>query len=320
MIIKLKDKVLEGKSLTKSEAMQICSLQSSRLYELMAAASAIREHHRGDFIDLCSIVNAKSGGCSEDCSFCAQSYESKAEIERYPLRSYKEVAAAALSAKRNGAARFCLVTGGKRVLEGEIEKLSVMVKSISTEGLLTCATLGLLDDNSIITLRDSGLNRYHHNIETSERFFPQVCSSHTFKDKVKTIEAVKSSGLSLCSGGIFGLGETWEDRVDMAFFLRDIEADSVPINFLTPIAGTKMANSTTLNPTDALKIIGLYRFILPHREIRICGGRMQTLGEFNSFIFMAGADGLLIGNYLTTTGRPPYEDTRFIELSGFRYK
>ncbi|MBF0519510.1 MAG: biotin synthase BioB [Nitrospirae bacterium] len=320
MVTKLKDKVLEGKNLTRNEAVDLCSLPNSRLYELMAAASAIRQHNMGDFIDLCSIVNAKSGGCSEDCSFCAQSYESKAEIERYPLKSFKEIRASVISAKKNGARRFCLVTGGRKVPDGEIIKLSDMVKSINAEGLLPCATLGLLNEDSLRLLKTSGLNRYHHNIETSERFFPQVCHTHTFKDKVRTIEAVKSIGLSLCSGGIFGLGENWEDRIDMAFFLRDIEADSIPINFLTPVAGTKMADVSTLDPADALKIISLYRFILPQREIRICGGRIQTLGEFNSFIFMAGADGLLIGNYLTTTGRSPFLDTRFIELSGFRYK
>ncbi|QWR77450.1 biotin synthase BioB [Candidatus Magnetomonas plexicatena] len=320
MITKLTNKVLEGKILIKNEALDICSLPNSRLYELMAAASAIRQHYRSDFIDLCSIVNAKSGGCSEDCSFCAQSYESKADIERYPLKSYKEIGAAAMSAKKNGARRFCLVTGGKKVLDGELIKLSDMLKHISAERLLPCATLGLLNEDSLRLLKDSGLNRYHHNIETSERFFPQVCHTHTFKDKVKTIEAAKSTGLSLCSGGIFGLGETWEDRVEMAFFLRDIEADSIPINFLTPVAGTKMADVPPLDPIVALKIISLYRFILPEREIRICGGRMQTLGEFNSFIYMAGADGLLIGNYLTTTGRSPALDTRFIEQTGLRYK
>ena len=161
-----------------------------------------------------------------------------------------------------------------------------------------------------------GLERYHHNLETSEKFFAEICTTHTYQDKIKTIKQVKETGLSLCSGGIFGLGENWEDRIDMAFALKEINPDSVPINFLTPIKGTKLGIRDYLEPFDALKIISLYRFILPDKEIRVCGGRMQTLGEFNSFVFLAGADGLLIGNYLTTLGRNFEDDLKLIKQFG----
>jgi biotin synthase len=164
------------------------------------------------------------------------------------------------------------------------------------------------------------LERYHNNLETSERFFSEICTTHTYQDKINTIREVKSAGLSLCSGGIFGLGETWEDRIDMAFELRDIGPDSVPINFLTPVKGTRLGLQELLAPFDALKIISLYRFVLPDKEIRVCGGRLQILGELHPFIFPAGADGLLTGNYLTTLGRDFEDDLRLISRYGLRVR
>jgi biotin synthase len=174
----------------------------------------------------------------------------------------------------------------------------------------------MLREKELSILKSAGLDRYHHNIETSEGFFPQVCSTHSYADKLKTINTLKSIGLSLCSGGIFGLGETWQDRIDMAFLLRELDVDSVPINFLIPIKGTALGHRQFLHPFEALKIISLFRYILPQKEIRICGGRMQILGEFNSMVFLAGADSLLIGNYLTTSGRNYEDDFRLIEAYG----
>jgi len=191
-----------------------------------------------------------------------------------------------------------------------------MVSAVRELGLLPCATLGLLAKQDLQKLRDAGLERYHNNLETSERFFSEICTTHTYQDKIETIREVKSSGLTLCSGGIFGLGETWDDRIDMAFALRDIGPDSVPINFLTPVKGTRLGVNRMLDPFEALKIISLYRFILPDKEIRVCGGRIQTLGEFHSLIFAAGADGLLTGDYLTTLGRHFEDDLRLITQCG----
>jgi len=191
-----------------------------------------------------------------------------------------------------------------------------MISDIRKIGLLPCATLGILDEDELTALKESGLERYHHNIETSERFFPEICSSHTYKDKIKTIEKVKKVGLSLCSGGIFGLGEEWSDRVEMAITLRGLGADSIPINFLIPVKGTRLEGLDLLEPLEALKIISLFRYMLPEKEIRVCGGRAQTLGELNSFVFFSGADGLLIGNYLTTKGRSPEADLKLIKTLG----
>ncbi|HDZ83680.1 MAG TPA: biotin synthase BioB, partial [Nitrospirae bacterium] len=172
------------------------------------------------------------------------------------------------------------------------------------------------DAQELRQLKDAGLNRYHHNLETSEAFFSEICTTHTYQDKIKTIGAVKSEGLSICSGGIFGLGESWEDRIDMAFALKEIGVDSVPINFFTPVTGTPLGNNELLDPLEALKIIAIYRLILPKSEIRVCGGRSLTLGDMNSLIFNAGADGLLLGNYLTTTGRRPEDDLKMIKDIG----
>jgi biotin synthase len=236
----------------------------------------------------------------------------------YPLLDTQAVLEKATEAKAGGAKRFCIVTSGRKTSGGEIDRIAAMITEVRKLGLLPCATLGLLGSDELLTLKEAGLERFHHNIETSERFFPEICSTHTFTEKLKTIDAVQSAGLSLCSGGIFGLGESWHDRIDMACMLREIGPDSVPINFLIPVRGTRLGSRAALEPFEALRIISLLRFMLPDREIRVCGGRMQTLGEFHSFIFAAGADGLLSGNYLTTTGRNFEDDLRLIRQHGLR--
>lgn len=316
MINNLKNKVINRGLITKSEAFYLSVIKGSDLFDLFAAANKIRETFIGDIVDLCSIVNAKSGACPEDCSYCAQSARSKAEINIYPLVNKNTVMEKAKEARDAGVKRFCIVTSGRKIGKNELREIALMIKDLRKIGLLPCATLGLLDKEELSFLRDNGLERYHHNLETSERYFPEICRTHTYQDKLKTIEAVKSTGLSLCSGGIFGLGETWEDRIDMAFALRELDIDSVPINFLIPVKGTALAGTEMLNPFDALKIISLYRFILPKKQIRVCGGRIQVLGQLNSMVFMAGADSLLTGNYLTTTGRTYEDDSVLIEQYG----
>jgi len=174
----------------------------------------------------------------------------------------------------------------------------------------------MLRKSELSILKSAGLDRYHHNLETSEGFFPLVCSTHSYADKLNTIDAVKSTGFSLCSGGIFGMGETWQDRIEMAFLLKELDVNSVPVNFLIPLKGTALEHRNFLHPFEALKIISIFRFILPQTEIRICGGRMQVLGEFNSMVFLAGADALMIGNYLTASGRNYEDDFRLIRTYG----
>ncbi|MCL4537128.1 MAG: biotin synthase BioB [Nitrospirae bacterium] len=324
MIDSLEDKIiLSGYSITKEEALQLVQIQPSafslqHFFNLFSAANRIRETFRENSVDLCSIVNAKSGACPEDCSYCAQSSKSKIEVLVYPLVKKDIVIDKAKEAKDAGVKRFCVVTSGRKIGKNELIEIASMITDIRSIGLLPCATLGLMDKEELSFLKESGLERYHHNLETSERFFPEICRTHTYHDKLKTIDAAKAVGLSICSGGIFGLGETWQDRIDMAFAIKELNVDSVPINFLIPVKGTSMGDRDFLHPFEALKIISLYRFILPEKEIRVCGGRMQILGEFNSMVFMAGADALLTGNYLTTTGRTFKDDLRLIEQYGLR--
>ncbi len=297
----------------KKFALHLSTLQGHEIFELFALSDSTRIHFHGNRIDLCSIVNARSGACPEDCSFCAQSVYSKTNIKAYPLVTREKSLEAAESAKKSGVKRFCIVTSGKRTSGRDLEQICNFVSDIRKRGLLPCATLGMLNTPELKTLKDAGLHRYHHNLETSEAFFRQICTTHTYKEKIKTIEAAKLLGLSICSGGIFGLGESWGDRIDMAFALKEIGVDSVPINFLTPIHGTPLGNRKMLNPVEALKIVAIYRLILPESEIRICGGRPTTLRDLQAYIFMAGANGLLIGNYLTTSGRNPEDDLKMIQ-------
>lgn len=300
----------------RKNALSLSTMQGAEIYELLNIANKLRIEHRGSKVDLCSIVNAKSGACPEDCSFCAQSAHSRTEAEVYPLLKKEEILNAAISAKENKARRFCIVTSGKRPSASELDRICSIISEINLMGLLPCATLGMLDEYQLGQLKDAGLNRYHHNLETSEAFFREICTTHTYKDKLRTIDRARSLGLSVCSGGIFGLGESWEDRIDMAFAISDTGADSVPINFLSPIAGTPLGSKEALSPMEALKIIAIYRIIMPDREIRICGGRHSTLRGLASHVFLAGADGLLIGNYLTTSGGDPAEDIQMIKDMG----
>ncbi len=316
MINRLEEKILGGDILSREEAFSLSQISETELFELYASANTLRNHFKGKTVALCSIVNAKSGVCTEDCSFCAQSSKSKAGIKVYPLIQKNIVVQKAKEAKELGTQRFSIVTSGRRISEKELSDIADMISGIKEMGLIPCASLGLLGEKELSMLKSAGLGRYHHNLETSERFFPLICSTHSYGDKLKTIESAKSIGLSLCSGGIFGLGETWDDRIEMAFLLRELSVDSVPINFLIPIKGTALGGRDLLHPFEALKIVSLYRYILSEKEIRICGGRLQILGEFNSMVFLAGADGIMIGNYLTTAGRNYKDDFRLIKTYG----
>ncbi|MEW6586716.1 MAG: biotin synthase BioB [Nitrospirota bacterium] len=312
----LEKRVLKGGALDREDALALAEVSGPGVFHVFSSANRVRDHFRGNKVDLCSIINAKSGACSEDCSFCAQSSRSKAEIQVYPLLGKKEIIERANEIKRIGIRRFSLVTSGRKISGRDLKKLAGMISEIKGLGLSPCASLGLLSRDEMELLKEAGLERYHHNLETSERFFPEICSTHSYAEKIETALAARLAGLSLCSGGIFGMGETWQDRIDMAFALKELDVDSVPVNFLIPVKGTRLAGRELLHPLEALKIVSLYRFILPEKQIRICGGRMQVLGEFHSWIFFAGADGMITGNYLTTMGRSPRDDFRLIEQFG----
>ena len=285
------------------------------IYFIIFKANSIREKFKGKKIELCAIVNAKSGLCSEDCIFCAQSSRYKTNAPVYPLIEKDKILQKVIEAKRHKVKRFSLVTSGKRPSKREIEKIGNYIEEIRKTGIHTCASLGLLEYDEICYLRDKGLERLHCNIETSESFFNRICTTHRFSDKVNTLENAIKAGLSVCSGGVFGIGETWNHRIEMAVFLSKLDVDSVPINFLTPIAGTPLEKKEPLSPMEALKIVALFRLILPEKDIRICGGS-SLLGEFSSWIFIAGANALMTGNYLTTQGRNYIDDLKFIYNHG----
>lgn len=315
-INEIAERALRRKDISEREALFIAGIGNKMIPLLFYFANLLREYFKGKGIELCAIVNAKSGLCTEDCAYCSQSAISKADVPVYPLLGTKEIMRKAKEARSYGVRRFCVVTSGRKPNRKEVLSIAKTVEEIRGIGLLPCATLGLVSKEDLRILRDSGLERYHHNLETSEGFFQGICTTHSYKEKLRTIEAVKETGLSLCSGGIFGLGEDWHDRVQMAMRLREFDVDSVPINFLIPIKGTPHGEKQMLNPLEALRIVSLYRFMLPEKQIRICGGRRQVLGEFNSMIFMSGADSVLTGNYLTTTGKSYEDDLRLIRDMG----
>lgn len=309
----IEELVLEDSAISREAAASIAGYHDCDIPDLFAAANRIRSHFRGNTVSLCSITNAKSGLCSEDCAFCAQSLRSRAEINTYPLLKKEQIVQKAREVRQYAIKRFSIVTSGRTVSRGDLFAIADMISAVKELGISPCASLGILSEEELSILKTAGLDRYHHNVETSSRHFPEICSTHSYENRIVTIKAAHALGLSVCSGGIFGLGETWQDRIDMAFALRDLGVDSVPINFLIPVQGTALGYRKLLHPIEALKIISLYRFILPQKEIRICGGRTQVLGEFNAMIFFAGADGMITGNYLTTTGRSPEDDLRLLK-------
>jgi biotin synthase len=311
------EQVLSGEQLGPQQAAELADLSGADLVDFLAAANRIREHFRGGSVDICSIVNARSGACSEDCRYCAQSSHYGTNGPVYPLLDVGRMEEAAAAAKRNGAVRFCIVTSGRGIDDdGDLRAIAQGIGRVRALGLSPCATLGSLTRDQLAYLREAGLHRYHHNIETSREYFPEICSTHTFDERLELLEHARDLGLSTCSGGILGMGESMRDRISMAFTLRGLAVDSVPINFLMPIPGTPLGDAAPIPPLEGLHAIALFRFILPDREIRICGGRGAALGQLHPLIFQAGADGFMIGNYLTRTGLAPEADLQMIRDLG----
>jgi biotin synthase len=313
--------VLNGSDIDRESALALSGAEGADLWDLFAVAGRVRDHFRGNAVDICSIVNAKSGACSEDCSYCAQSIHHATGAPVYPLISVGRMSEAAESARKNGARRFCIVTSGRGIeSRDDLTNIAKGVKEVREMGLAPCATLGTLTREQLSYLKDSGLDRYHHNIETSRDYFPRICTTHTFDERLEVLHHARSLGLSVCSGGILGMGESMEDRINMAFSLRELGVDSVPINFLMPIPGTPLDRVTSITPLEALHSIALFRLILPGKEIRVCAGRGTALGQLHPLIFLAGADGFMIGNYLTTSGMDPEDDLKMIQDLGLRIR
>lgn len=292
----------------------------AELGELMARAGRARQAAQGQTVELCAIVNARSGRCSEDCAFCAQSAHHQTQAEVYPLLSAEEIVARSRAATAAGATRFGIVTSGRGCPEGPaLDEICRAVEAIRQEGRISpCGSLGLLRADQARRLASAGLTRYHHNLEAGPSHFPRICTSHGFEDRVETVRLAQAAGLEVCVGGIVGLGESPRERAELALATAQLEPESVPLNFLNPIPGTRLGHLPRLTPLQALAAVAVFRLMLPQAQIRTCGGRQQVLGPLAPLMYLAGADATMIGNYLTTEGRQPADDLADLAALGLR--
>lgn len=309
--------VLEGHQLETDEALAILRSGDEQLLDVLAAAYAIRRHYFGRRVQLYFLISAKTGLCPEDCAYCSQSKVSSADIPRYNLLSAEKLLDGARAAAERQAKTYCIVISARGPSNREMEAITTIVPRIKSEfDLKICACLGLLTPEQAAQLKACGVDRVNHNLNTSEEFYGEICSTHTYRDRVATLEAVRSAGMELCSGGIIGMGEQDADVVRMAFALRDLAAESIPVNFLNPIDGTPLAGSRRLNPRYCLKVLAMFRFANPASEIRIAGGRELHLGSMQALGLYA-ANSIFVGDYLTTEGQSPAADYKMIEELGF---
>ena len=320
LIALLGKRVLGGGAVTREEGLQLFNLESSAdILDLLAWANRIRERFKGNKIHLCSIVNAKAGACSENCSFCAQSSFYQTGSPKYGFVDPGPVREAAEEANLNGVTAVGLVAAWKGLNEGPmLDEVCDRIRELKAGGKTRPdASLGIIKDQKVADrLKEAGLECYGHNLESSRRFFPKTCTTHTYEDRLQTIGYLKKAGLKICSGGIIGMGETREDRCDLAFTLKEIGANVVPVNILNPIPGTPFENNEPLPVMEILKTIACFRFILPRKEIMIAGGRTVNLRDAQSMIFMAGASALMVGNYLTTLNQPVEKDLQMLKDLG----
>jgi len=313
-------RVLSGEAVSREEALWLFNLESAAdIFDLMAGANRIREHFKGNKIHLCSIVNAKAGACSENCSFCAQSSFYQTGSPKYGFVDPEPVQDAADEARRNNVTAVGIVAAWRGLNEGPmLDEVCDRIRELADSGKTRPdASLGIIKTQRVADrLKEAGLECYGHNLESSKRFFPKHCTTHTYEDRVQTISYLKNAGIKICSGGIIGMGETREDRCDLAFSLKEIGANVVPVNILNPIKGTPFENLAPLPPMEILKTISCFRFILPRQEIMIAGGRTVNLRDMQSMIFTAGASALMVGNYLTTLNQPVEKDLQMLKDLG----
>lgn len=303
----------QNKTYTKEELLNLYNEPLSKLLEF---SHKITEENFDNTVEACSILSAKTGACSENCKYCSQSKHNHAEIECHPLLDIEIVKKAALSAKKNGATRFCIVTSGRVPTDTDFKKILEMIKEVaSINGLHCCASLGLLSEEQIKQIKEAGVERYNHNINTSEYYHGQICTTHNYKDRVNTVKMVQKHGMEACCGVIIGMGETREDRIDMALALKELNPKTVPINFLNPIKGTLLENyQDKINEEEILKTICIFRMVLPKALLRYAGGRTTRLSKFNQKLgLIAGINSVLVGNYLTTAGSKSEEDKKMLK-------
>ena len=316
-IERLGNAVLQGKQISREEALW---LYQQPLEALCRKADEIRAHFCSNGFDICTIINGKSGRCSENCRFCAQSAHNHTGAEEYPLMPTEENLAQAKVNDAQGVLRYSIVTSGKRLSDEEVERMCHAVGQIRKEtNIAVCISFGLLKEEQYRRLKEAGVTRVHNNLETSRRNFPNVCTTHTFDDKINAIRAAQAAGLSVCSGGIMGLGETVEDRIDMALTLRELGIRSVPVNMLNPIPGTPFAQNKKLTSEDMCRIVAVYRFLLPDASIRLAGGR-GLLADKGKSCFRSGANAAISGDMLTTAGITVATDMELLKELGYEVR
>jgi biotin synthase len=316
IFLRLAEDIIEGDSPDVKMYEAIARLPVAHTFSLLPGANMLREHYFGKTVHLCTICNGKSGRCSEDCKFCAQSSHYNTDASVYPLMGKEKLVEAGKQVAQTSADRFSIVTTGRHLGDREVKKVADALKEVKNFGINTCASLGILEADAFVTLKAAGIDRYHHNLETAQSFFSNACTTHQYQDRVDTIKRAKAHGFSVCAGGIFGVGETNDQVLELALALKALNVDAVPLNFLVPIPGTPLGSESQLSPLDCLKIIALFRYVIPDKEIIICGGREANLKALHPFVFYAGASGIMTGNYLTATGRSVESDLELISQLG----
>ena len=299
---------------SKNELISI--LYEGSIDEIIEGAKTIREHFFGKKVHLCSILNTKSGACSEDCKYCAQSAHYNANIESYPFLDREKILNFIEKNRETKIHRLSFVSSGKKLSQKEVDRLCNILTNVSVDKKF-CSSLGILGEEELKKLKKAGVSRYHHNLETSKSFYGKICTTHSYEDRINTVKMAKKMGFSVCCGGIFGMGESDDDILEMAQTLEELEVDVIPINFLNPIKGTPFEDYDFLTPERCLRIIAFFRFYFPQKDILICGGRMENLKEQHEKVFDAGASGIMTGDYLTRKGRTYQEDMDMITRLGF---
>lgn len=321
-IEKIARNVLQGNDVSYKDAHYLMELGGNQIYDLLYWANHIRYNSFKNVVSICSIISAKQGSCSEDCRFCSQSSRYQTEISRFPLIEKKVIAETIEKGKEYNSSCVGVVTSGYSLKDSEnFERICDVAYELSMkDGPAVHTSIGTITSAMAKRLVSSGVEMINHNLETSEGYYSNICTTHTFKDRVKTIKIAKKAGLKICSGGIFGVGESVEDRLDLAFKLKELGVDAIPLNFLNPVKGTPSSLEKPLEPLEILKIIAVYRYIFPEKELKVAGGREENLRDVQSWMFYAGANSTMIGNYLTTRGKLPEDDLQMIEDLGLTYE
>lgn len=303
----------------QAEIEKLLKLYELPIVELIEISSKVTKDNFEEEVEFCSIISAKTGQCQENCKYCSQSSHNKAKVHVHPLLEVEEVKKAALSAKENGATRFCVVTSGRVPTGEDFDKIIEMIKEVANiDGLHSCCSLGILEEEQVKRMKEAGVERYNHNINTANSYHKEICTTHYFEDRVKTVKLIQKYGIEACTGVIIGMGESRQQRVEMALELAELNPKSVPINFLNPVEGTPLENfEDKIDEEEILKTICIFRIALPKSLLRYAGGRTTRFSdEYQKLGIKAGINALLVGNYLTTTGSTPQQDVELVEELG----